>query len=446
MPTSTITAAPGSIPLLGHALRLHDDPLGFFESMREYGEIVRIRLGSQDAYVLNSPELIREVLVAKAREFSKGTQIEGARDLFGYGLVSSEGATHRRQRLLMQPAFRRDRIAEYARTMRSEIVAQTGGWSDGDAFDIRVEMTTLALSVAAKTMMSSELGDGLVTAMKQSLPRLLELLYRRMINPLPRLNALPLPRNREYARILATLHPMIDAVIADYKRHEVEHDDLLGALLRATDPETGATLSDTEVHDQITAILVAGSETTAATLSWAFHLLTEHPEVEARLHAELDDVLDGRPAEYADVRRLPYTAQIVSETLRHSPPAWLITRRATVDVEVGGYPIPAGGSILISPYAVQRDPALFEEPARFDPDRWSPERVAMIPRNAVLQFSNGPRKCIGDVFAVVEATLALATIAGQWQLRVQPGARFEKVAASTYTPRNLSMAARKRRG
>lgn len=444
MPASPIPVAPGAIPVLGHALRLRDNPLEFFESLRALGDVVLIKLGPQRAYVLNSAELVRELLVAKSRHFDKGTQIDSARDLLGYGLISSEGEMHRQHRLLMQPAFRRDRIAEYAQVMREQIVEHTADWHTGRVIDVRVEMTTLTLSVAAKTLISAELGNDLVAEMLHSMPRIFDLLYQRMTTPLPVSNKLPLKRNREYAARLARLHPMIDKVVADYRSSDDRKPDLLGMLLEARDAETGSVLSDRELHDQITAILMAGSETTAAALSWVFHLLPDHPEVEARLHAEADRVLDGRPAEYADVRQLTYTAQVINEALRYYPPAWLATRRATEDVDLKDLHVPAGATVIFSAYVVQRDPRLFSDPDEFDPDRWSPERVGEIHRDAIVQFGGGPRKCIGDVFAVVEATLALATIAAQWRLRVAPGVRMAKVAGSTLSPRDLMMTVEQR--
>ncbi|WP_454198673.1 cytochrome P450 [Nocardia sp. Marseille-Q1738] len=442
--TATISVAPPGLPFLGHALQMRNDPLGFLESLRDYGDIVQIKLGPRRAYVLNSVELIRGVLVAKQSQFYKGDQIEAARDMLGEGLISAEGETHRRQRRLMQPAFRRERIAQYADIMQEQILERTGAWRRGDTIDVRVEMTTLTLAVAAKSLISADLGKDLVDFMLHTMPRLLDLLYQRMVTPLPLLNKLPLPRNHEYAAILARMHSMIDDVIADYRGKDIARTDLLSMLLRAQNDEPGSVLSDREIHDQVTNILIAGSETTAATLTWIFHVLSQRPDIEARLFGEVDAVLDGRPAEYADLRQLHYTAQVVSEALRCYPPGWILTRSAIEDVDLVGYRIPAGSSVMFSPYVVHRDPRLFSDPDTFDPDRWSPERVGDIPRGAVLHFGTGPRKCIGEVFAVVEATLALATIAAHWRLRAQPGAAIDSVVTSTYTPRKLLLALEKR--
>ncbi|MER7453428.1 cytochrome P450 [Nocardia beijingensis] len=442
--TAVIPVAPSGLPFLGHALRMRSDPLSFFESLRDHGDIVQIKLGPRRVYVLNSVEAIRGVLVSGQSHFYKGDHISVARALIRDGLISAEGETHRRQRRLMQPAFRRERIAQYADIMQEQILERTATWRPGDTVDVRIEMATLTIAVAAKSLISAEPGKDLVDFIVHTMPRVFDLMYQRMVTPLSLLNKLPLPRNREWAASVARLHSMVDEVIADYRGGCISRNDLLSMLLAAEDDESGDVLSDGEVHDQVTAILVAGSETTAATLTWIFYTLSRHPHIEARLFAEVDEVLNGRAAEYADLRQLPYTAQVVTEALRYYSPAWILTRSAIEDVDLVDYRIPAGSSVMFSPYVVHRDPRLFQDPDTFDPDRWSPERAADIPRGAVLQFGTGPRKCIGEVFAVVEATLALATIAARWRLRAQPGATIDAVARTTHTPRSLLMTLEKR--
>ncbi|MBU3067062.1 cytochrome P450 [Nocardia sp. NEAU-G5] len=429
---------------MGHALRLRNNPLEFFESLRDYGDIVGIELGPRRAYVLNSPALIREMLVVKPRMFNKGAQIQGGKDLLGNGLLSSEGETHRRHRLMMQPAFRRERIALYAQTMQQQLVERTATWRDGQVLDAQIELSSLTLAVATKTLISSEIGKDLIAEMLHSLPRIFDLLYRRLVTPVSLLNRLPLPRNREYAARLARLHPMVDKVIADYRAEDIPRDDLLSMMLRLRSEEDGSGMTDEEIHSQVASILVAGTETAAATLCWTFHLLSRSPEAEARLHAEVDDVLGGRPASFADLPRLTYTGQVIREALRCYPPAWFITREAVDDVELGGYRIPRGTPVMYSTYAVHRDSRWYPDPERFDPDRWSSERVDSIPREAILPFGSGARKCIGDVFALVETTLAVATIATGWRMSAEPGAVVEKVATTTLVPRNLHLTLHRR--
>lgn len=419
---------------------MRNDPLSFFNSLREQGDIVEIRLGTQRAYVVTSAELVREILVVKPREFDKGAQFDEVRSMLGNGLANSDGETHRRHRLLMQPAFRRDRIADYAKLMRDEIVTAIDGWQDGQQIDVRKAMNALTLSVTCRAMMSSDAADELVRELQHGMPFVLDLMYKRMVNPLVKTMAkLPTSRNREFTETLARLHRLADELVANYRRDtDSDRHDLLTMLLLAKEAETGDTLSDQEVHDQIMTVLVAGTETTASTLSWVFHLFSQYPDVEKRVHAEIDEVLNGRPAEYEDLKQLTYTAQVVSETLRYYPPAWLLTRRAKQDVDLKGHRIPAGTSVMFSPWVIHHDPKIYREPDRFDPDRWSPDRAAEIPREAIVQFGAGPRKCIGDVFAVVEASLAIATIAGRWRF-LPTDAKVEPLAGMALWPRELVM-------
>jgi pentalenene oxygenase len=417
---------------------MRNDPLGFFDSLRSQGDIVMIQLGPQRAYVVTSAELVREILVTRSREFDKGAAMEEARAMFGDGLATSEGETHRRHRLLMQPAFRRDRLAQYAELMTNEITSLVDTWQDGQQLDVRKEMSALTLAVTCRAMMSSSAADDLIDEMQHGLPFILEVMYKRMVNPLAKLTRnLPTARNREFVSRLSRLHVLADKVVADYRLSgESENNDLLTMLLLAAEAGTGDSFSDQDVHDQIMTLLVAGTETTASTLSWIFHAISEHPAVEKRVHAEVDNVLAGRTVDYGSLSKLTYTAQVVKEALRYYPPAWMITRRAKIDTSLGGHQIAAGASVMFSPHIVNRDPGLYENPAEFDPDRWSPERVKDIPQEAVLNFGAGPRKCIGDAFAVMEASLTLASIASQWRLR-PAGGQVTRLAGMALWPQNL---------
>ncbi len=437
--------APGAIPGLGHALKLREDPIGWFRSLRECGDVVRIRIGWQQAYVVTSTAVSHELFVTKYRSFDKGVAVEHFRDVFGQGLLSSDGETHRMHRLLLQPAFHRDRLAGDLAGMREQITEQADSWHAGQVLDARLAMTAITLGVVARAITSARVADELTAEVQQRLPRILELSYRRAMSPLPVLNRLPLPRNREWAELVARLHPLVDQVIADYRRTDTRRSDLLSMMLdaRASDgsagPEGSMTLSDSVIHDQIVTILLAGTETTATALSWTFVLLSGHPAVERRVVAELDDVLGDKPIEHADLARLPYTTRVIEESLRHSPPIWLITRRAVEDVELGGHLIPRGASVLLSPYLTGHDPALIPDPEVFDPDRWASEPMTNALRRAALPFGAGPRKCIGDSFAVTEIAVALATILRKWRLRVKPGTPITAEAGLTYFPRDLRL-------
>ncbi|QIS21943.1 cytochrome P450 [Nocardia terpenica] len=431
--------APGGLPGLGHALQMRRDPLALFESLRPYGDVVRIKLGPQQVYVVTSTAVSTELFVSKYRSFDKGVAVEHFRSVFGSGLLSSDGEMHRADRLLMQPAFHRERLADYVELMREQVVEHTATWRDGDVLDARAALTAITLGVVTRAMISAKVGDDLAAEIQLRLPRILDLSYRRAMNPLPFLNRLPLPHNREFADLVARLHPRIDAVIADYHRSDTTKPDLLSMMLTARDESSGASMADDRIHDQVMTILLAGSETAATALSWIFLLLDGHPEVATRLLAELDEVLGERPVRAADLPRLTYTTQVVDESLRHSPPIWLITRRATEDVSLGGHLVPRGASVLLSPYLTGHDPTLIEDPDTFDPDRWAADRVTQPLRLAALPFGAGPRKCIGDSFAVVEAIVAIATILPRWRVRRQPGNTITKTAGLTYFPAGLRL-------
>ncbi|MGV9680555.1 cytochrome P450 [Nocardia sp. NPDC003482] len=432
-PATDSPEAPGGLPLLGHALRLRDDPIGWFESLRAVGDVVRIRIGPQRAYVITSTAVAHELFVAKYRSFDKGVAVEHFRDVFGRGLLSSDGETHRLHRLLLQPAFHRERLAEYLTIMREQVTEHTRSWRAGQILDARIAMTAITLGVVARAITSAPVADELAAEVQQRLPRMLELSYRRAMSPLPVLNRLPLRRNREWRELVARLHPLVDRVIADYRRDDTRRGDLLSMMLAAR--EGSNALSDSVIHDQIVTFLLAGTETTATGLTWLFVRLSEHPEVAERVVGELREVLGERPIEPADLVRLPYTTRVIDEALRHSPPIWLITRRAVEDVTLGGHLIPEGSSVLLSPYLTGHDPDLIDDPDAFDPDRW--ERVGNSLRQAALPFGAGPRKCIGDTFAVTEITVVLSEVLRRWRIRVAPGAVVTPEAGMTYFPKGM---------
>jgi cytochrome P450 len=219
----------------------------------------------------------------------------------------------------------------------------------------------------------------------------------------------------------------------------VEDGDLLATLLAVRDEDTGARMTNREIRDQVLTLILGGTDSITATLAWAFYLIGEHPEAERRLHDEVDEVLAGRPAGFEDVPKLAYTQRVVTETLRLYPPAWLFTRRTTTEAELGGHRLAAGTSILLSPYALQRDPKLFDEPERFDPDRWLPDRARAIPRGAMIPFGTGPRKCIGERFATIETSIILATFAGRIRLRPISGTTVRPFPKLVLNPKSLLM-------
>ncbi len=388
---------------------------------RQYGDIVSLGMPGEEVVFVNHPDLIREVLVTQSRNFAKGRGLEVIKPFLGEGLLTSEGERHRRQRRMMQPAFHHRRIAAFAEAMTAHAEGTTANWRDGQRLQISEEMMQLTLAIVSQTLFGSELAADAkevgpaLTAMMKSFP-LMMLPFAEV------LQKLPLPRLRRMRVAHARLDEIIYGLIDQRRARSEEGDDLLSMLIQAQDEEDPTrTMSDRQVRDEAMTIFLAGHETTANAMNWIWYLLSQNPEAEAKLHAELDAVLAGRRPTLADLSRLVYTEQVVSESLRLYPPAWLIGRRAIAACQLGGYEIPPRTIVLMSQFILHRDTRYFSDPLRFAPERWTAERKAALPKFAFFPFGGGPRQCIGEGFAWMEASLLLATIARKWRLELVPG-------------------------
>jgi len=443
---SSIPAAPQMLPLLGHLVPLARDPLGFLESLPASGDLVRVRLGPAQAVVICNPDLTREVL-RHDRTFDKGGPLyHRIREVLGDGVGTCPHREHRRQRRLLQPAFHPARLPDYAQVMTAQISAVTGSWRDGQSVDVLAEMMTITSTTLAATMFADALPPPVLRQALDDLTTLLAGIYRRMLIP-PPLDRLPTPGNRRYHQARTRLRQTLTELITRRRASNTDRNDLLSALLSArdSDREGGSQgLSDTEIADQAVTFFAAGAESTATAVAWALHLLTQHPGIYDRLHTEADTVLAGHPATHADLPRLDLTHRVITETLRLWPPAWMFTRTVTADTRLGEHHLPAGTTIVYSPYLLHRHPGLYERPDRFDPDRWLPDRAQSIHRDAFIPFGGGARKCIGDTFALTEATLALATITTRWHLHPLPDQQVRPAPVATLRPKNLRLRARSR--
>jgi cytochrome P450 len=412
---------PKGLPLVGNLLTFRRDPIGFCQSAaKEYGDIVRFNLAGMECFLLNKPEYIQDVLVTHHRNFVKGRGLERAKDFLGEGLLTSEGEFHLRQRRLMQPAFHRQRVAAYGATMAEHTVRMRDRWQNETTLDIDREMMRLTLSIAGKTLFdadveseATEIGAALTTMM-QGWPRLMSPLYQL-------LGKLPLPSNRLLREARERLDTTVLRMIAERRASGDDRGDLLSMLLMAQDEEDGSGMSDKQVRDEAMTLFIAGHETTANALTWTWYLLSQHPEVEAKLHEELDVVLGDRLPGAEDTPRLSYTRQVFTESIRLYPPAWMIGRRALNDYDIAPYRIPANSMIFMSPYVTQHDARYFPNPEVFDPERWTPEAQAARSKFSYFPFGGGPRQCIGEAFAWMEGVLVIATIAQRWKLRLVPG-------------------------
>ncbi|MER8029705.1 cytochrome P450 [Streptomyces bauhiniae] len=433
-----IPTAPHAWPLAGHLVSWLRDPLAFLTSLPAHGELVRIRMGPLPLVVICDPELTRQALVDD-RVFDKGGPFwDRGREVVGDGLGSCPHSEHRRLRRLAQPAFHTGRLPGYARTMTACIEATTSSWLPGQDLDVPTEMMTITSQVTAATLFSDSLPPAELGDLVADVRTIAAGVSRRMFL-VPPLDRLPTQHNRAYLRARTHLRHVCDLIIAERRAGNTDHGDLLSALVAARDPDDGNRgLTDAEISDTIAAVFLAGTETTASALASALDLLARHPEIERRLHAEVDSVLRGSPATHADVSRLLLTERVITEALRLYAPVWFITRTVTRDTHLGGHPLPAGASIAYSPHLIHHQPDLYAAPETFNPDRWDPKR-SQPPRHAFIPFASGPRKCIGDTFAMTEATLTLATIAARWRLKHLSDHQHRRVKGLALSPTELRM-------
>jgi len=410
---------------VGQMYSFSRDPLGLLTRLaREYGDVARFKAGPLSVYLLSHPEHVRDLLVTNHAGFKKGRALQRAKRLLGEGLLTSEGEFHRRQRRLALPAFHRQRINAYGRVMVEYAEATSERWRDGLTLDISEEMMRLTLAVVGKTLFDAEVESD-ADEVGRALTEVMNLFGYLMLPFSELLEHLPLPPRQRFLRARARLDAVIYRIIEERRRSAADRGDLLSTLMHAVDEEGDRTgMTDEQLRDEMMTIFLAGHETTANALTWAWFLLSENPEAEARLHEELDAVLaGGRAPTPEDVPALRYTEMVVAETMRLYPPAWVLGRFALEDYEVAGYRIPRGSLVLVSQYVVQRDPRFFPDPERFDPGRWTPEAKAARPHFSYFPFGGGPRRCVGEGFAWTEAVLILAALARRWRVRlVEPRA------------------------
>ncbi len=434
----------GGFPLRS-LLAFRRDPLSFLRRVqRAHGDVAAFRFGPRRLYLLSHPDLVRDVFVTHHRNFIKSLALQRARVLLGTGLLTSEGDFHLRQRRMAQPAFHRDRVAALAATMAAYAGRTGDGWSAGREMDIGREMNRLTLAIAGDTLFGADV-EGEAEEVARALDAALGM-FDRLTNPLGiLLDRLPLPGTIRLRRARAALDATIYRIIERRRASAEDRGDLLSLLLAARDDEgDGGRMTDAQLRDEALTLFLAGHETTANALAWAWHLLAAHPEAEARLHAEVDAVVGDRLPTAEDYPRLPYTRAVFAESMRLYPPAWTVGREPLEDFAAGGYRIPAGTVVIMSPWVVHRDPRWWPDPDRFDPGRWTPEAEAALPRFAYFPFGGGPRKCIGEGFAWMEGVIVLATLARRWRLRPAPGAVVTTAPSITLRPAGMRMRAEAR--
>ena len=427
--------APGAWPFLGHAVALLRRPLPLLDSLPAHGDLVEIRLGPRPAFVLCHPDLARRVLT-DFRNFDRaGLGYERVRAAMGNGLATAGHHDHRRQRLVMQPAFRHEYLPGYVAVMHREISATLSTWHDGDRIDLVEEMFTLTTTVALRALFSSQLDPDQAERLRQAFDVFLRGIYARAALRLA--GRLPTPGHRRYTKAVAYWRSQVGELIDGYRQANAGSDtptDLMSRLLAARD-EQGQGLSAAELADQVAVIMLAGGETTSSAVAWSWHLLAGHPEVLAAVHAEADAVLGGDVAGWDHLPRLDLTARVVREALRLYPPGWIIPRVCTGPVTLAGRNLPAGSIVVFSPYVLHRRPGLDPDARRFDPARWLTPAPEL--RTSYLPFGAGATRCIGEEFGLAEATLILASTAARWSLTPEPGTTVSPAARAVLVPRTL---------
>jgi cytochrome P450 len=435
---SALPRGPQGHALLGSLPAVARDQLGFYAACaREHGDLVPIRLGPRRALLVYHPDAIEDLLVARNRDFVKSPGVRLLARLLGEGLLLSEGDVWLRQRRLVQPAFHRERLAAYGEVMSSYTERHVNGWTEGEVRDVHAEMMALTQAIVAKTLFDADLGDRTETdAIGHASNVLMADFGARLGSILLQLipRWVPTPGNVRARRAIGRLDQVIYRMIAARRERAEDRGDLLSILLQARDADDGSRMTDRQVRDEVMTLFMAGHETTAVALSWTWYLLAHHPEVDAKLAAELRAVLGDRPPAVDDLPRLAYTAQVISESLRLYPPAYAMGRQAVKPTEVAGHPVPRGMIAILPAWVVHRDPRWWEEPETFRPERWSDDAARGRPRFAYFPFGGGPRQCIGAGFATMEATLVLAAIGRRFRMALEPGQRITPTPYVTVRP------------
>ncbi|TDD83511.1 cytochrome P450 [Actinomadura darangshiensis] len=405
--------------------KLVRDRLGLMmDATTQYGDAVRVAAGPKTLYIFNHPRHAKRVLADNAGNYHKGIGLAQARRALGDGLLTSEGERWRAQRRTVQPAFRQSRIAAQAGAVAEEaagLVRRLREHAGRGPVELMGELTGLTLGVLGRTLLDADLsahggiGEAFEAVQDQAM---FDMVTLSAVPPWT-----PLPKQLRFRRARAELARVVDRLVAERTARGADGDDALALLIAAARSAADPEAARRRLHDELITLLLAGHETTASTLGWSLYLIDRHPDVARRLHEEAVAVLGDRLPEYADLHRLTYTGMVIEEVMRLYPPVWILTRTALAADEVGGYHVPAGADVLIAPYTLHRNPAFWQDPERFEPERFAPGNATARPRYAYIPFGAGPRFCVGNHLGMLEATFVLALIARELRLSVPPGHR-----------------------
>lgn len=417
---SSPVVAPGRLPLLGHVLRFFRDPFAALEEYRELGDVVIVYAGPNPIYLVNSPEYLREILENKSDEFPKGRVFDKLRPILGDGLVTAVGDEHRKQRALVAPTFKRPRLGEYAEVMQREIDRTVAGWKSGDSLELGHLMPEVASSMAFKALFGEEVDAGIGAEFSRCLRTAVGEVGWRLATP-NFFERFPTPGNGKFKRANARMVEIAKDITDAHLRSPEGRQDLFSHLTSTIDPNTGQPLSYDRLLNEARSLMAAVSDTTGMALAWLFYELHRNPDVRKKLQAEIDDVLDGEAVGLDDLPNLPYMRKVIDETLRLHSISWVMTRSVARAVKIGGTEFPADATIIFSIWSVHRDPKIYSDPDRFDPDRWTGPAAG----HTYLPFSYGPGRCLGDHFARLQMMIVLATICSRWNVELEPGAKVK---------------------
>jgi cytochrome P450 len=401
----------------------------------KYGDIVHMQLGRRHDYLINHPNFVKAVLCAPQSEMARSTP-PAMKRLLGRGLLTSQGDYHRQHKRMIAPAFHKEVVRQWNSTITTHCERLLDRWSEGDEVDIEYEMLRMTLAIVLKALVSAELEEG-TDDMAGAANTLVEMTHCRTLPVIDDLlDKIALGRIRRFADARGRFDSIVYRMIRERRAADAPVNDLLSALLQIRDEETDRTaLTDEEVRDETLTMLMAGHETTAHALTWTWYLLSQHPNAEQKLHAELDIVLRGRMPRIDDLEALPYNRMVFSEAMRLYPPVWIVARRNPNPWSLGSYTFPPGSFIFMSQYLMQRDARFFPDPERFDPERWTPDAMAQRPKYTYFPFGGGARQCIGEGFAWTIGLLVLAAIAQRWRLSLFPNQRIGLEPLITLRPK-----------
>lgn len=416
----TFPPGPQDLPLLGNTHRYSRDPLSFIETLtRSYNGLSTFTLGTEQTYLVNDPGEIERILVSEDSKFQKSQTIRSGSidDLLGDGLLMSGGDFWQRQRQRAQPAFAPDRVMNFGETISGYAETMLSRWGDGEVVEIDPSMARITVKVIVSVMFGTELDDRTTQTVENNLEPL-----GKMFEPKPAQFLLPewvpTPERIEFENAVANLEEVLDTLVHERKATEDGEMDLLSILLRAQSDVDEVT--EELVRDELMTILLAGHDTTALSLTYTWYLLSQHPEIERRVHDEIDEVLGDELPTASDVRDLDLTERVIQEAMRLYPPVYTTFREPTEPIQLGGYQVPEGALVMLPQWGVHRDPRWYDDPETFDPDRWTSDRASGRPNYSYFPFGGGPRHCIGKHLSMLEAQIILATVAQNCRLRLAP--------------------------